>query len=108
MPEKSTLVGSDLVSQFQENNAETRNTISKTDQLIQQKDAELQERIQRSIMQQREIDYKKKIVNTRNRMLQLSQEKNMYKTKVIYTLLAVVLLLVIILLAIYFYFTKST
>ena len=57
-------------------------------------------------MQQREIEYKKKLINTRNRMLELSQEKNIYKTKVIYTLLATVVALVLILLGSYVMFSK--
>jgi len=39
-------------------------------------------------------------------MLELSQEKNIYKTKVIYTLLATVVALVLILLGSYVMFSK--
>ena len=60
--------------------------------------------MKRSAMQKQEIEYKKKLIDTRNRMLELSQEKNVYKNKVIYILMAVVLFIIIILLAVYVYF----
>jgi len=106
MPQQSTLNGSDLSDQLTENIKQQESTLENTLNQIQQKDSDLRNKIQRSIMQQREIDYKQKLIETRNRMLQLSQEKNMYKSKVIYTLLAVVMLLTIIILAIYIYFNK--
>ena len=40
-------------------------------------------------------------------IVELSQEKNVYKGKVIYSLLAVVILLICILLAVYIYFNKK-
>ena len=39
--------------------------------------------------------------HTRRRMLQLSQDKNIYKMKVIYTLVAVILCIIILMLALY-------
>lgn len=50
-----------------------------------------------------EINNLKNSLETRNRMLQLTVEKNIYKRKVILTLLAVILLLVILMGASYFY-----
>lgn len=73
---------------------------------IQNKDEELRNKIERSTLQQREIEYKRKLIATRNRMLELSQEKNIYKTKVIYTLLAVVIAIIIAILASYVYYKK--
>jgi len=71
---------------------------------IHAKEEELNNKMKRSSMQKQEIEYKKKLIDTRNRMLELSQEKNVYKNKVIYTLMAVVLFIIIILLAVYVYF----
>jgi hypothetical protein len=73
---------------------------------IKEKDEELRQKMERSVLQQREIDYKKKLITTRNRMLELSQEKNIYKTKVIYTLFATVLAITIFLLATYVYYKR--
>ena len=80
--------------------------IGELSEKIQDKDAELREKMERSIQQQREIEYKKKLVTTRNRMLELSQEKNIYKTKVIYTLLSVILAVIIFIIASYVVFRR--
>jgi cytochrome c-type biogenesis protein CcmH/NrfG len=81
--------------------------IDKLSEIINDKDEELQNKMERTVQQQREIDYKKKLIATRNRMLQLSQEKNVYKNKVMYSLLSFVILLVIVLLVVYIYFKKK-
>jgi tetrahydromethanopterin S-methyltransferase subunit F len=106
MPVSSPLNFSDLANELKTNVQQEKNSIDNTLKLISQKDKDLRDKIKRSLQQNMEISYKQKLINTRNRMLQLSQEKNMYKTKIIYTLLSVVILLVIILLAIYVYFSK--
>lgn len=80
------------------------NQINLMTKKINEKEEELNNKMKRSAMQKQEIEYKKKLIDTRNRMLELSQEKNIYKNKVIYTLMAVVLLIIIILLAVYVYF----
>lgn len=74
--------------------------------LINEKDKELQDKITRTAQQEKEIEYKKKLIATRNRMLQLSQEKNVYKKKVIYSLLSIIILFIIIMIVIYVYFNK--
>jgi len=58
---------------------------------IDQTDKQISEKKIRNLQQKREILNKLNIVETRNRMLQLSQEKNIYKTKVINTMIAVIL-----------------
>lgn len=83
---------------------EENNQINLMAKKINEKEEELNNKMKRSAMQKQEIEYKKKLIDTRNRMLELSQEKNVYKNKVIYTLMAVVLLIIIILLAVYVYF----
>jgi hypothetical protein len=59
------------------------------------------------IDQQNENEEKKKILDTRNRMLQISREKNLYKRKMIYTLLSVILILILILFVLYISFQTS-
>tara|TARA_Y100000389_G_C17337818_1_gene451638 strand:- start:261 stop:914 length:654 start_codon:yes stop_codon:yes gene_type:complete len=58
---------------------------------IDQTDKQISEKKVRNLQQKREILNKLNVVETRNRMLQLSQEKNIYKTKVINTMVAVIL-----------------
>jgi len=103
---QENLTGGELAAQIKSNIEQQQGNISNTQSKIEAKDRELQRKMQRSVMQQREIEYKKKLINTRNRMLELSQEKNIYKTKVIYTLLATVVALVLILLGSYVMFSK--
>ena len=46
--------------------------------------------------QMKEIENKEKLLLTRSRMLQISQDRNSYKTKIIYTLLAILIVIFII------------
>ena len=54
------------------------------------------ELMNKQVQQSYEIDEKEKLLNTRNRMLQISYEENMYKKKILYTLLSVLLLFVVL------------
>lgn len=58
--------------------------------------------------QEAEIAEKAQLVLTRSRMLQLAEERNIYKKKIIYTLLAVILLILIITLTTYVFFSKQS
>jgi hypothetical protein len=51
--------------------------------------------------QLREIEDKEKLLLTRSRMLQIAQDRNTYKTKIIYTLIAIIFGLFILILFIY-------
>ncbi len=61
----------------------------------------------RQKQQLNEIDEKNKLILTRARMLQLSQEKNSYKKKIIYSLIAIILLILILTLSTYVYFSRK-
>lgn len=76
-----------LQDQLQRIQDSINNNISRIDE----KDKEITEKKVRGLMQKREILDKLNVVETRNRMLQLSEEKNIYKTKVINTMIAVIL-----------------
>jgi uncharacterized protein (DUF3084 family) len=76
-----------LQDQLQRIQDSINNNISRIDK----KDKEITEKKVRGLMQKREILDKLNVVETRNRMLQLSEEKNIYKTKVINTMIAVIL-----------------
>ena len=53
--------------------------------------------------QQEELQYKKNLLLTRDRMLELSQEKNVYKQKVIFTLLATIFAIILLMVIVFLY-----
>jgi CHASE3 domain sensor protein len=75
---------------------------------IQEKNTELALKQKRKMEQESEIQEKNKLILTRSRMLQLSQERNIYKKKIIYTLIAIILLLLVLTLASYVFLNKKT
>ncbi len=79
---------------FSPNNMDSKNTL-------------LAQKQQRQIEQQAEIEDKTNLILTRSRMLQIAEERNMYKKKIIFTLLAVILLILIITLTTYVFFAKQ-
>jgi hypothetical protein len=83
-----------LITAQQEKTLSTRETslTNKNEQIMQQSD---------------EIMNKEKLIDTRNRMLQLSMERNVYKKKVIYTLFSCIIAVLILMLLIYGYFGKK-
>lgn len=74
---------------------------------IDAKNQQLIEKQMRQTQQMQEIEEKNKLILTRSRMLQLSQEKNIYKKKIIYSLIAIIFLILIITLSTYVYFSKK-
>lgn len=62
---------------------------------------------QRLIRQEAEIVQKKKIILTRNRMLNISEANNRYNQKLIYTFVSIVFGLFIIMLVLYTYNNKN-
>lgn len=81
-------------------------TINMQDNMVQEQDKEIKERTERIRDQLKEMEYKKKLVATRNRQLELSQEKNVYKLKIIYIIVAIIILLICLLLAGYIIYKK--
>jgi hemin uptake protein HemP len=71
-----------------------RNTSSAT--LVQGKNAILLEKDGIYNNQLKEIESKEKLLLTRSRMLQIAQDRNSYKTKVLYTLMAILVVILII------------
>ena len=57
--------------------------------------------------QSQEIEDKIKLLDTRNKMLQLSIDQNVYKKKVIYSLLSVIIALIVGMLFFFTFFTKK-
>ena len=63
---------------------------------IDTKNITLEEKQKIQENQMKEIENKARLLLTRSRMLQISQDRNSYKTKVIYTLLAILIVIFII------------
>jgi hypothetical protein len=74
---------------------------------IQLKNQQLMQKQQIQKEQLLEIQEKEKLLLTRSRMLQIVQDKNSFKKKIIYTLLSIIFLIFIISLALYVYFLRT-
>jgi len=60
-----------------------------------------------NLEQEKAIQDKQKLLLTRARMLQLSRDKNAYKLKIIYTLIAIILVIFTIVLGVYSFSKKK-
>jgi hypothetical protein len=74
---------------------------------INQKNNELLQKQQIQIQQLKEIQDKEKLLLTRSRLLQIAQDRNSYKKKIIYTLLAIIFGIFILILVVYVLFTRK-
>ena len=74
---------------------------------ITKKNNDLLEKQNIEMNQLKEIQEKEKLLLTRSRMLQIAQDRNSYKKKIIYTLIALIFLIFIFTLALYIYFTRK-
>jgi predicted PurR-regulated permease PerM len=74
---------------------------------IQNKNNELMQKQEIQINQLKEIQDKENLLLTRSRMLQISQDRNSYKKKIIYSLIALIFFIFIITLVIYVYFSRK-
>lgn len=74
---------------------------------INMKNDELEKKYLIQINQYKEIEDKEKLLLTRSRMLQISQDRNAYKKKIIYSLLTVVFAIFIVALVLYVLFAKK-
>ena len=75
---------------------EIKNTSTNAATLVQNKNSILIEKDGIYHNQLKEIDNKEKLLLTRSRMLQIAQDRNSYKTKVLYTLMAILIVILII------------
>ena len=106
--------GNDLLEETERNIEEAKSNILAAQSDINTKQAQIQKKSQlleekqkQVYGQSQEINDKIKLLETRNRMLQLSIDRNVYKKKVIYSLLAVIISLVVAMLLIYSFFNKK-
>ena len=67
--------------------SESSNILQKQQKMLNEQGKQLSLKRQRNEIQLNAINAKKDIINTRARMLQIAQENNIYKQKIIYTLI---------------------
>ena len=96
----STPVVTDLNNQSNDNanvlTTEITTTNTESTNLVQNKNSILIEKDGIYHNQLKEIENKEKLLLTRSRMLQIAQDRNSYKTKVLYTLMAILVVILII------------
>jgi len=85
----------------------TKSVINETSNLIEKKSDTLEEKQKQVYGQTKEIEDKMRLLETRDKMLQLSIDRNLYKKKVIYSLFSVILAFVIIMICFYAFFNKK-
>jgi hypothetical protein len=61
----------------------------------------------RNNIQNNSIDMKQDLIYTRGRMLQIAEENNIYKQKILFMLIALIFTLIIIMIFIYGYYSKK-
>jgi hypothetical protein len=74
---------------------------------LSNKNDELYKKQQIQLNQLKEIEDKEKLLLTRSRMLQISQDRNAYKKKIIYSLIAVIFAIFIFTLVMYVLFIRK-
>jgi len=74
---------------------------------IDKKAQQISEKQKQVYGQSQEIEDKMKLLDTRNKMLQLSIDQNIYKKKVIYSLLSIIIALIVGMIFFYTFFSKK-
>jgi hypothetical protein len=95
MPTYMNTIQSSIASQ----NAVINDLDNKNNQLLKKQNVQ--------INQLKEIEDKEKLLLTRSRMLQIAQDRNSYKKKIIYTLIATIFLIFIITIALYIFLIRK-
>lgn len=88
--------------------ADQLSSINSTLTDISLKNNSIRDKQERQIEQLKEIEDKEKLILTRSRMLQISQDRNSYKKKIIYTLIALILFIFIGTIMTYVFFMRKS
>ena len=88
--------------------ADQLSSINSTLTDISLKNNSIRDKQERQIEQLKEIEDKEKLILTRSRMLQISQDRNSYKKKIIYTLIALILFIFIATIMTYVFFMRKS
>ena len=97
----------DNIEKIQEYINNSRTAVSAQSQMLNNVSENITDKQNKILKLNSDIEHKNELMNTRNRMLELSMEKNIYKRKVIYTILALILAVIVLLIAGYVTFNKS-
>lgn len=97
---------SDTISQLKGMIANSHTTTDAQNKMLENVGGNIQDKQQRAEQQALTIEQKADLIRTRNRMLELSIEKNIYKRKVIYTILALILAVLVLMVAGYVTFNR--
>lgn len=97
----------DRISKLQDQIRNTYTTAQAQSQMLGDVSDDITQKQEMATHQAMTIEQKQALMNTRNRMLELSMEKNIYKRKVIYTILALILAVIVLLVAGYVTFNKA-
>jgi len=100
----NNVAGTTLNSLLNANGADLSATLND----INSKNQAIIDRQLRQAEQLNEISEKEKLILTRSRMLQISQDRNAYKKKIIYSLIALILLIFIGTIMIYVLFKRKS
>jgi len=76
-------------------------------QELESKNKDLVHKQHIQLNQMKEIEDKEKLLLTRSRMLQISQDRNSYKKKIIYSLIAAIFIIFIFTLAMYVFYVRK-
>jgi len=76
-------------------------------QELESKNQDLVHKQQIQLNQMKEIEDKEKLLLTRSRMLQISQDRNGYKKKIIYSLIAAIFVIFIFTLVMYVFYVRK-
>jgi VIT1/CCC1 family predicted Fe2+/Mn2+ transporter len=93
-----------------DNTSNTSNTvdiITQQNNLLEQQNEQLNNKRLRNQIQLNAINEKQNLINTRARMLQIAQENNVYKQKIIYTLISFIFAVFIAILVMYVFYNKN-
>lgn len=74
---------------------------------LEAKNQELLQKQNIQVSQLKEIEDKEKLLITRSRMLQIAQDRNAYKKKIIYTLIAAIFIIFIFTIVVYVFFVRK-
>jgi len=85
----------------------TNDIITQQNNLLEQQNEQLNNKRLRNQIQLNAINEKQNLINTRARMLQIAQENNVYKQKIIYTLISFIFAVFIAILVMYVFYNKN-
>lgn len=84
-----------------------KNLMKRINDEIAIKNEEIQKKYNFQMNQIKEIEEKEKLLLTRTRMLQISQDRNSYKKKIIYTIIALIFGVFLLTIVIYVLFVRK-